>query len=43
MAKPEFYQQPGAAIAKEQTRLGELETRRAAAYGRWEELEQLSE
>ncbi len=43
MAKSEFYQQPGSTIAKEQTRLDELETRRTAAYGRWEELEQLSE
>jgi len=43
MAKPEFYQQPGPAIAKEQSRLGELETRRTTAYSRWEELEQLSE
>jgi ABC transport system ATP-binding/permease protein len=43
MAKPEFYQQPGPAIAKEQARLGELEARRTAAYRRWEELEQLGE
>jgi ATP-binding cassette subfamily F protein uup len=43
MSKPEFYQQPGPAIAKEQARLGELETRRTAAYSRWEELEKLSE
>ena len=43
MAKPEFYQQPGPAIAKEQTRLADLETRRTAAYSRWEELETLSE
>jgi ABC transport system ATP-binding/permease protein len=43
MAKPEFYQQPGTAIAKQQGRLTELETRRTAAYARWEELEQFGE
>ena len=43
MAKPEFYQQPGPAIVKEQARLAEMETHRTAAYARWEELERLGE
>jgi ATP-binding cassette subfamily F protein uup len=42
MAQPQFYQQPGSRIAEEQARLEQLETQLAAAYHRWEELEQLS-
>jgi ATP-binding cassette subfamily F protein uup len=42
MADPQFYQQPGAQIAAEQTRLKQLEEQLAAAYHRWEELEQLT-
>ena len=42
MAEPQFYQQPGAQIAAEQARLKQLEEQLAAAYHRWEELEQLS-
>ena len=40
--KPEFYQQPGAVIAKEQSRLGDLETspERPLMFA-GEELEQL--
>ncbi len=42
MAEPEFYQQPGPRIAEEQARLKLLENQLAAAYQRWEELEQLA-
>jgi ABC transport system ATP-binding/permease protein len=42
MAQPQFYQQPGAQIAAEQARLKLLEGQLAAAYRRWEELEQLA-
>ena len=42
MAEPQFYQQPGAQIAAEQARLKQLEDQLAAAYQRWEELEQLA-
>lgn len=42
MAEPQFYQQPGTHIAAEQARLKQLEEQLAAAYRRWEELEQLS-
>lgn len=38
-AAPEFYQQPGDKIAKEQARLKDVETRLAKSYARWEELE----
>ncbi len=40
MAQPEFYTRPGDLIAAEQSRLKELDARLAAAYARWEELEQ---
>jgi ATP-binding cassette subfamily F protein uup len=43
MAQPEFYQQPGARIAEAQARLKRLENDLAAAYARWEELEQLAQ
>jgi ATP-binding cassette subfamily F protein uup len=42
MAAPQFYQQSGAQIAAEQGRLKELEEQLAAAYHRWEALEQLA-
>ncbi|MBX3412433.1 MAG: ATP-binding cassette domain-containing protein [Pirellulales bacterium] len=42
MAQPEFYQQPGAQIAEQQSKLKELETKLATVYERWEELEQAS-
>ncbi len=42
MAEPQFYQQPGPQIAAEQARLVQLEEQLAAAYQRWEELEQLA-
>jgi ATP-binding cassette subfamily F protein uup len=42
MSQPQFYQQPGERIAAEQARLNLLEEQLAAAYHRWEELEQLA-
>jgi ATP-binding cassette subfamily F protein uup len=42
MSEPDFYQQPGAQIAAEQARLKQLEEQLAAAYHRWEELEQFA-
>ncbi len=42
MAQADFYRQPGDRIATEQERLRSLESQLAAAYKRWEELEQLS-
>ena len=42
MAEPQFYQQPGTQIAAEQARLKQLEEQLAAAYQRWEELEQFA-
>ena len=38
MAEPNFYQQPGERIAREQKRLKDVENRLANAYVRWEEL-----
>ncbi|HEY1065933.1 MAG TPA: ABC transporter ATP-binding protein, partial [Pirellulales bacterium] len=43
MAKPEFYQQAGDRIAQAGARLKTLEEQLAAAYARWEELEQIPE
>jgi ABC transport system ATP-binding/permease protein len=43
MARPEFYQQPQPAIAEKAGRLKDLDAELAAAYSRWEELEQLGE
>ncbi|HBO44353.1 MAG TPA: ABC transporter ATP-binding protein, partial [Planctomycetaceae bacterium] len=43
MADPAFYQQPGDAIAREQSRLKDLDAQLAAAYRRWEELEELAD
>lgn len=40
MAEPAFYQQPAAAIAESQRQLKDLEATVAAAYVRWETLEQ---
>jgi len=40
MAQADFYQQPGEQIAAQRSRLKDLETRLAAAYSRWQELEQ---
>jgi len=42
MAEPDFYQQLGEQIATEQCRLKELENDLAAAYERWQELEQIA-
>jgi ATP-binding cassette subfamily F protein uup len=42
MSEPQFYQQPGTQIAAEQARLKQLEEQLAAAYHRWEELEQFA-
>jgi ATP-binding cassette subfamily F protein uup len=42
MAEPQFYQRSGADIAAEQARLTQLEEQLAAAYHRWEELEQVA-
>jgi ATP-binding cassette subfamily F protein uup len=42
MAEPQFYQQSGVQIAAEQARLKSLEEELAAAYQRWEELEQFA-
>jgi len=39
MAQPEFYKRDGAEIATFQAELQSLESRLAAAYARWEELE----
>jgi ATP-binding cassette subfamily F protein uup len=42
LAEPSFYQQPGERIAQETARLKSLEEQLAAAYLRWEELEQFA-
>ncbi len=42
MAQSDFYRQSGDRIATAQTRLRDLEAALAAAYHRWEELEQLA-
>jgi len=42
MVQPSFYQQPGAQIAEQQSRLKDLESKLATVYERWEELEQAS-
>lgn len=39
MAGPEYYRQPGELLARDQTRLRELESRLATAFARWETLE----
>jgi ATP-binding cassette subfamily F protein uup len=43
MAETGFYQQPTAAIALKASELKEYDAQLAAAYSRWEELEQLAE
>ena len=43
MAMPEFYQQPGEAIAAEQKQLEQLEGKLAASYESWEILEAIDE
>jgi len=40
MAEPAFYQQPAETIAATQQQLKQRETALAAAYARWETLEQ---
>ncbi|MEI7780468.1 MAG: ATP-binding cassette domain-containing protein [Planctomycetota bacterium] len=40
MASPEFYRQPGDVLAREQARLDEAQQRLAAAFARWEVLDQ---
>jgi ATP-binding cassette subfamily F protein uup len=42
MAEPQFYQQPGPRIAEEQARLKALEETLAAAYERWDVLDELN-
>jgi ATP-binding cassette subfamily F protein uup len=42
MSDPTFYQQPGPAIAKAQADLQQREAELAAAYARWEVLEQMA-
>ena len=39
MATPDYYRQPGDLITRDQDRLGDLESRLAAAFSRWEILE----
>jgi ATP-binding cassette subfamily F protein uup len=41
MAKPAFYQQEGEKVVQANQRLEELKQELAAAYQRWEELEEL--
>ncbi len=43
MAQPEFYKQSGELIAQQQARLNDLEAELAAAYSRWQELEQVGQ
>jgi ATP-binding cassette subfamily F protein uup len=43
MALPDFYKQPSRIIAEKQAELKTLDERRAAAYQRWEALEQLAD
>lgn len=42
MAQPDFYQQPGDAIATAQTKVSELQASLDQMYARWEELESLA-
>jgi ABC transport system ATP-binding/permease protein len=39
MATPDYFRQPGTALARDQGRLRDLESRLTAAFGRWETLE----
>jgi ATP-binding cassette subfamily F protein uup len=43
VSQPEFYKQPASEIAQKQSQLKQLEEQLAAAYHRWEALEQLAE
>jgi ATP-binding cassette subfamily F protein uup len=43
LADPDFYKSAGAEVARLNARLPELEGKLAAAYARWEELEELAE
>jgi ATP-binding cassette subfamily F protein uup len=43
MARPEFYKQPPAEIARRQAESKELQQQLDTAYARWEELEQIAE
>jgi len=43
VAQPEFYKQPASEIARRQSEVKEFEKQLAAAYQRWEELEQLAQ
>jgi ATP-binding cassette subfamily F protein uup len=43
MAEPAYYKQPSSEIASKQAQLKELDQQLAAAYRRWEELENVSE
>ena len=43
ISRPEFYKQPPTEIARQQTHVKDLDQQLAAAYRRWEELEQLAE
>jgi ABC transport system ATP-binding/permease protein len=43
MADPDFYQQPSANISQKSAQLKDFDQSLAAAYARWEELEQLDE
>jgi ATP-binding cassette subfamily F protein uup len=42
MADPSFYRQPGEQIARQRSRLEEMETQLAEAYSRWEQLEEMA-
>ncbi|MFM7137220.1 MAG: hypothetical protein ACKO1M_09160, partial [Planctomycetota bacterium] len=39
MAEPGYYRQPGDVLARDQARLHDLESRLAATFARWEDLE----
>jgi ATP-binding cassette subfamily F protein uup len=39
LADPQFYQEPGEALAATRNRLAELESALQSAYRRWEELD----
>lgn len=43
MARPDFYQQPSTTIVQKSATLKDFDQQLAAAYARWEVLEQLSE
>ena len=43
MARPDYFKQPAAELARKQAMLKELEQKLAAAFQRWEELEALAE